>query len=129
MAALFGYLSYDDAPAAIAWLEALGFTATTRQDGDDGTVTHCELKLGDAVVMVSSFDDDYELPPLRGHSTGAGLYLRVENVTELYEAAIGAGATSVFGPERTEWGTERARVLDPEGREWSFGTYEPGGSW
>jgi uncharacterized glyoxalase superfamily protein PhnB len=35
-----------------------------------------------------------------------------------------AGASS---RRKTEWGTERARVLDPEGYEWSFGTYEPGG--
>ena len=40
-----------------------------------------------------------------------------------------AGGSSVFAPDKTEWGTERARVLDPEGYEWSFGTYEPGGSW
>lgn len=32
-------------------------------------------------------------------------------------------------PEETEWGTWRARVLDPEGREWSSGTYVPGQSW
>ena len=44
----------------------------------------------------------------------------------MYSAAIEAGATSVFEPEPTEWGTERARVLDPEGYEWSFGNYEPG---
>ena len=42
--------------------------------------------------------------------------------------ALQAGGSSVFAPEKTEWGTERPRVLDPEGYEWSFGTYEPGGS-
>ncbi len=45
----------------------------------------------------------------------------------MYSAAIEAGATtSVFEPEPTEWGTERPRVLDPEGYEWSFGNYRPG---
>lgn len=28
-----------------------------------------------------------------------------------------------------EWGTRRARVLDPGGREWSFGSYRPGTGW
>jgi uncharacterized glyoxalase superfamily protein PhnB len=37
-----------------------------------------------------------------------------------------AGGHKVFEPEHTEWGTRRARVLDPEGGEWSLGTYEPG---
>ena len=46
----------------------------------------------------------------------------------MYRAAIEAGATDVFEPEPTEWGTERARVLDPEGYEWSFGNYESGGA-
>jgi uncharacterized glyoxalase superfamily protein PhnB len=32
----------------------------------------------------------------------------------------------VFPPEDTEWGTRRARLLDPEGGEWSFGSYAPG---
>ncbi|MEP6953152.1 MAG: hypothetical protein ABI950_03700 [Solirubrobacteraceae bacterium] len=37
--------------------------------------------------------------------------------------------SSVFGPEDTEWGTRRARVLDLDGYEWSFGTYQPGQAW
>ncbi|HMN86268.1 MAG TPA: hypothetical protein PKA74_09815 [Bauldia sp.] len=44
----------------------------------------------------------------------------------MYERAIATGARSVFAPESTEWGSRRARILDLEGREWSFGTYEPG---
>ena len=36
-----------------------------------------------------------------------------------------AGCSEVISPEDTEWGTRRARVLDPEGVEWSFGTYDP----
>ena len=35
MTSLFGYLSYRDAPAAIAWLEAIGFQITVRQAGHD----------------------------------------------------------------------------------------------
>jgi uncharacterized glyoxalase superfamily protein PhnB len=126
---LFGYLSYRDAPAAIAWLEAIGFETTARQAGENGIVLHAELRLGDAVIMLATADADYEVPRLVGHSTGNGLYLRVEDVGASYAAAIEAGATPVFEPEATEWGSERARVLDPEGREWSFGSYEPGRSW
>jgi uncharacterized glyoxalase superfamily protein PhnB len=129
MTSLFAYLSYRDAPAAIAWLEALGFETTARQTGDHGAVLHAELRLGDAVVMLATADADYAVPPLVGRSTGDGLYLRVDDVGAIYAAAIEAGATSVFEPEVTEWGSERARVLDPEGHEWSFGSYEPGRNW
>jgi uncharacterized glyoxalase superfamily protein PhnB len=128
MAKLFAYLSYRDAGAAIAWLEAIGFTVAARQDGDTG-VAHAELTLGDAAVMLATADEDYEVPALKGRSTGHGLYLLVEDVPAAHRAAVQAGGRSVLEPEQTEWGTERARVLDPQGYEWSFGTYEPGGSW
>ena len=55
--------------------------------------------------------------------------LLVEDVEAIYRQAVAAGATTVFEPERTEWGSIRARVLDIEGYEWSFGTYEPGAEW
>jgi uncharacterized glyoxalase superfamily protein PhnB len=128
-ARLYGYLSYADAPAAISWLEAVGFEVVTRQDGNSGTVMHAELRLGDAVIMVASFDEQYDVLSLQGRSVGRGLYLHTTTVDEMYERAVAAGAQSVFAPEVTEWGSRRARVLDPGGNEWSFGTYVPGERW
>ncbi|HEX9226919.1 MAG TPA: hypothetical protein VF885_09765 [Arthrobacter sp.] len=43
--------------------------------------------------------------------------------------ALSGGGRAVIPPENTGWGTRRARVLDPEGQEWSAGTYEPGAIW
>ena len=129
MSKLFAYLSYRDVDAAITWLEAVGFETTTRQRDEGGATVHAELRLGDAVVMVAPADEPYETPELIGRSTGHGLYLLVDDVAALHGAALRAGGSSVFVPEKTEWGTERARVLDPQGYEWSFGTYEPGGRW
>lgn len=126
---LFAYLSYADAAAGIGRLQALGFTMVTRQDGDGGRVVHAELRLGQVVVMVSSFDVDYYTPALKGRSVGRGLYICTYDVDELYGKATAAGATSVFPPESTEWGSRRARVVDPGGNEWSFGSYEPGHGW
>ncbi|VXC17742.1 hypothetical protein ARTHRO9AX_220156 [Arthrobacter sp. 9AX] len=48
---------------------------------------------------------------------------------EFHRKAVAAGGTSVIEPEDTEWGSRRARVLDPQGQEWSAGTYQPGASW
>lgn len=69
------------------------------------------------------------MPALKGRSTGSGLYILVEDVGRLHEKARESGATVVIEPERTEWGAERCRFLDLEGREWSFGTYQPGKKW
>ena len=126
---LFAYVSYPDAAAALEWLEDVGFQAIRRQDGPDGRVAHAEVSMGEAVVMVSSDDAAYERPPLVGRSTGAGLYLLLDDVDGFHQRAVAAGGTSVIEPEDTEWGSRRARVLDPQGREWSVGTYEPGLPW
>lgn len=41
------------------------------------------------------------------------------------------GTVQVLDPStrRATGGTRRARVLDPEGHEWSAGTYRPGSTW
>ncbi len=123
---LFAYLSYADGPVGIGWLEAIGFHVTARQDGEHGDVLHAELRLGRVVVMVASFDQAYEVPALRGRSVGRGLYVLTESVDELYQRGVAAGGEPVIAPEDTEWGSRRARLLDPGGHEWSFGTYRPG---
>ena len=125
-AKLFAYLSYPDASAALEWMERVGFAVVRRQDAPSGQVVHAEVRLGDAVLMVASNDAEYQRPPLVGRSTGQGVYLLLDDVDEFYRDAVAAGGTSVTEPESTAWGAKRARVLDPQGQEWSVGTYEPG---
>ncbi|HSF37500.1 MAG TPA: VOC family protein [Nocardioides sp.] len=129
---LHAYLSYRDAPAALSWLERIGFEVVARQDDSAGNVLHAEVRSGDVVLMVATADAPYETPPLVGRSTGGGLYLWFADpalVDDWCARAVGAGAREVIAPEDTEWGTRRARVLDPEGHEWSVGTYRPGSTW
>jgi len=132
---LAAYLSYRDAPAALRWLQALGFEVVRRAEAEDGSVAHSELRFDDVVLMVSSYDADYQRPPLVGRSTGSGLYLVLDDaaaVEDRYRRGIQAGGSAVFPPEDSAWGTRRARLLDPEGGEWSLGNYapgEPGNGW
>ncbi|MEU9865864.1 VOC family protein [Streptomyces sp. NPDC047971] len=126
---LHAYLSYADAEAGLAWLSSVGFAQVARQTAADGSVIHAEVRLGDAVVMVASADAPSARPALHGISTGSGLYLWFSAepaVDDWYERAVAAGAVGVIEPEDTGWGSRRARVLDPEGYEWSAGTYGPG---
>ena len=98
-AKLFAYLSYSDAPAALEWLQAVGFGVIQRQDGPAGTVLHAEISMGEAVIMVASSDAASQRPPLIGQSTGQGLYLLVEDVDAFHQKALAAGGTSVTSPK------------------------------
>ena len=49
----------------------------------------------------------------------------VDDVQRHFDTAKTAGAEIVYPPEKTEWGTWRYRAKDPEGHEWSFGSYAP----
>jgi uncharacterized glyoxalase superfamily protein PhnB len=138
MTTLHTYLSYRDAPAALDWLSrAFGFETTLRYDDDDtGVLAHAEARLGDAAIIV--FSDDgagYDRLGPRAETVGHGMYLAVaaeSEVDKAWERATAAGAVPVWKPESTEWGNYRCRVRDPEGYEWTFGTYRPGeptGDW
>jgi uncharacterized glyoxalase superfamily protein PhnB len=122
MATLVPYLTFRDGETSLRFLtDVLGFEVVTAQRTDDGGVTHAELRRGDALVMGGAGEAQPAAAP--------GLYLVVDDVDGLYARAIGAGAEVGYPPEDTEWGTRRARFRDPDGHEWSVGTYQPGQSW
>ena len=129
-AALYTYFGYRDAPAAIEWLgRVFGFETTMLFPDEDGGITHAELRLGDAVILVFSDRDGYHRPPRKGDTMGYGTYLCLPETTDIdavYARALESGATPVWEPRSTEWGNYQSRVLDPEGFEWSFGTHRPG---
>ncbi|MFE5191655.1 VOC family protein [Streptomyces sp. NPDC056628] len=131
-ARLSASLSYDSAPAALGWLRAVDSEVVARQDGHDGRVTHAEVRMGEIVLMATIADDEHTVPPLRGVSSGSGLYLLLATAAGVdgwYPRAVDAGGRTVIPPENTPWGSRRARVLDPEGHEWSAGTHQPGQAW
>lgn len=88
-----------------------------------------ELRLGDAVIVVFSDRDDYQRPGRKGDTTGHGVYLSVADPVQVdvaYRRALEAGGTGIWEPGSTRWGNYRCRVIDPEGIEWTLGTYRPG---
>ncbi|WP_427174721.1 hypothetical protein [Arthrobacter sp. 92] len=76
---------------------------------------HSELPMDEVAVMLASDDSDYVVAPLVGRSTGAGLYVVVDDVDLVYAAAVNAGDASVFPPEDTDMTKEESgpRALSP----------------
>ena len=119
---------YDDAVAAIDWLEkALGFETRIRVDGDAGVVIHSELVVGDGVVMVASANRaPFKSPRSIGGANTQSLFLFVRDVDAAYTRAKKAGATIKSEPETKNYGDEYGsnrtfELEDPEGHRWWLG--------
>jgi uncharacterized glyoxalase superfamily protein PhnB len=125
---LTAFICYLHPEAAVRWITGvLGFEVV-RSFGEGGQLFHVELRRGDAVVCVQHDDRGYDVPAAKGDCVGSGLYVVVDDaeVTAIHERAVAAGSTVLIGPETTQWGNFRVELLDPEGRQWSIGTYLPG---
>lgn len=118
---IYPTLRYNDAAAAIQFLNsALGLvTQSVHEEG--GAIQHAELSHGDGVVMIGS----------RGTEPGpfdtgrAVLYLVVDDVDAHHERAAAAGAEIVMGLTDQPYGSREYVARDPEGNLWSVGTYRP----
>lgn len=125
---LSAFLCYRDPDAMVGWLtDVLGFEVVRTFD-DGGGLAHAEIRRGDAVVCVQRDDRGYDVPAVKDDCVGAGLYVVVEaaDVSTIRQRAVSRGATVLIEPETTPWGNFRVELLDPEGRQWSVGTYLPG---
>jgi uncharacterized glyoxalase superfamily protein PhnB len=123
------FLSYEDAPAALDWLErAFGFKRKEVHAGENGTVVHAEMRFADGMVMLGSAGENdlgMKTPKELG-AVNQGVYVIVdERIDEHYERAVAAGAEVVRPIHDTDYGSRDYIVRDPEGNLWSFGTYRP----
>lgn len=123
-AKFYPVLCYRDAAAAIAWLETtFGFERLMVVPDADGGVRHAELGAGGGVVMLASASGD----DVREQSgMGQMVYVAVDDVDAYYARATAAGAEVTRALHDTDYGSRDFAVRDPEGYEWSFGTYRPG---
>jgi uncharacterized glyoxalase superfamily protein PhnB len=124
-------LFYRDAPALIDWLErAFGFRKRLVVAGENGTVAHAELSFGEGVVMVGSAKPERgwvsprDLPGLN-----QVISVSVDDPDAHHARAKAAGAEILQGLKDEEYGSRGYLARDPEGNQWYFGTYRPGGHW
>ena len=128
------FIGYEDAAAAIEWLErAFGFTEDrSARHEEKGTITHAELSIGDATIYVST-PQDYA-SPLRMRETSDlarraydnpwvidGHFVQVDDVDAHCEHARAAGATILREPEAPGIGQRIYSAEDLEGHRWMFG--------
>ena len=106
----------EDAEQAVDFLKrALGATEGYRLTLADGSITHCELKIGHSIINLGSAMEGW---PARGLIA----QLFVEAPDALYEQAVRAGATSLMPMTDMFFGIREGRVSDPFGNVWIIAT-------
>jgi PhnB protein len=113
------YVYYEDIGAALDFLaQAFGFEERMRHVNDDGTFNHCEMQVGDSVIMMGT-PPGFKAPvdPIT-----VGLYVGVDDVDAHHARARDAGANIQSEPEDMPYGVRSYGVHDLEGHQWWFFT-------
>ncbi|SUX30081.1 VOC family protein [Chromobacterium vaccinii] len=123
-------LCYDDAAAAMVWLERVFGFQRRFAVIEDGRVHHSELSLGNAVIMVSSPKPEQRWIGAGGLSGLAqALCVYVEDPAAHYERARAQGAEIVQALKGEDYGALGYLARDLEGQQWYFSDYLPGEYW
>src|ERR671910_3759901 len=103
---LMPYLAVEDASAAIDFYQrAFGAKERSRMDGPGGAIIHAELEIGDSVLMLSDpLPQQAAKSPKQLGGITASPMLYVENVDEVVQQAVDAGATITAPVEDQFWG-------------------------
>jgi uncharacterized glyoxalase superfamily protein PhnB len=112
-----------DARALIRFLvDAFGFEETAVY-GEGEHVGHAQLSWppGGGIMLGSARTDATDTWSLAPGSFGA--YVVTDDPDALFARAVAAGARVTREPNTPEYGGREFSVRDPEGNNWSFGTY------
>jgi uncharacterized glyoxalase superfamily protein PhnB len=118
-------LTVRDAARVIEFYkEAFGAEERHRMTAPDGkSVAHAELKIGDSVFMLSDEMPGQSCEPGAVAETCIGFYLYVQDVDDVFERAVAAGAKVKEPLKDAFWGDRVGKIIDPAGHEWILATH------
>jgi len=119
------YLAIDGANEAIAFYsKVFGAKERMRMPSPGGKVGHAELEIGDSLVMLADeFPDGGNRGPKSIGGTPVTISVYVEDVDDVFERAVGEGATSLRAVEDQFYGDRSGQFEDPFGHRWSVATH------
>ena len=102
-------------------IRVFGAQETHRSTGSAGG-THCELRIGDSMLMLGG---GAALVAGQPHvpDRPAALHVYVDDADAIYARAIAAGARSLGIPRNLHYGERAGFVKDPAGNEWYIATH------
>ncbi len=120
---VFPYLRVRSAPEAIVfYTHVFGAKERFRLTEPSGRIGHCELDLGNIVLMLSDEYPEYGVTgPQTPGTTGFLLHLHVDDCDALAAQALAAGATLVRKAADAFYGERSCTIRDPFGHDWMLG--------
>ena len=110
------YLIVKGAARLIEFMQqAFGAEEIYRSTKPDGTLGHCQVRIGDSMVELADGNEQWKIMP-------CSLHLYVPDTDATYRRALQAGATSLFEPADMFYGDRSGGVVDPAGNQWYIAT-------
>ncbi len=101
--------------------KAFGATELQRQTAPDGKLIHGRIKIGDSIVMLADeFEGGGASAPTTVGTTSVTLHIYADDVDNLWERALAAGARIAMPLENQFWGERYGQLVDPFGHRWSI---------
>jgi PhnB protein len=112
------YLTVEDIAGLLTFLEEV-FEAKVieKLTRPDGTLGHCEVRIGDSIVMIGH-------PPPPVQVRPSTLYVYVPDVDTTFRLAIEHGATPEREPVDQFYGDRSGGFTDPSGNHWWIATHK-----
>jgi PhnB protein len=119
------YMTIKGAAKAIEFYKkAFGADVIRLLDSPDGKVMHAELKIGDSVLMLADeFPEMDSRSPESVGGTPIQLHFYTENVDEVVDRAVAAGAEVKRPVQNQFYGDRSASLKDPFGHIWYIATH------
>lgn len=120
------YLIINGASEAIEFYKkAFAATELFRFPAPGGKIGHAEIKIGDSPIMLA---DEYPDMGYKGPQSLGGspitLMIYVEDVDNVFNRAVGAGATVKEAVQDKFYGDRSGSVIDPFGHIWHVATHK-----
>ena len=119
------YLLVRGAQEAMAfYAKVFGAKEIMKLVGSDGRVGHAEISIGSSRVMLADEHPEMDfLGPQSRNGTTVTMLLYVENVDDVFDRAIEAGATELRPLCDQFYGDRSGTLTDPWGHIWTIATH------
>jgi PhnB protein len=102
----------------------LGAVERMRMPAPDGRIGHAELEIGSSVIMLADeFEDMGFLSPTSIGGTPVTIHVYVEDVDDVFEKALAAGATTRQPVTNQFYGDRSGQFEDPFGHRWNVASH------